>query len=105
MEIMQQEGMPVHLMRAGNDNLFQAKVFAQTLCNLIGHPIEIHDTTGAIGAAQACVLQTGGYEAFEVYTSKNNHIATITPSEDVADYQQAYATWKWELELVLNQTI
>ncbi|PCE65797.1 xylulokinase [Sediminicola luteus] len=105
MEIMQQEGMPITLMRAGNDNLFQAKVFAQTLCNLIGHSIEIHDTTGAIGAAQACVLHAGGYRAFESYTSKNNHIATITPSKDVADYQKAYAAWKRELELVLNQTI
>ena len=39
-------------IKAGNDNLFQSKVFSQTISTLVGKEIQLYNTTGAIGASE-----------------------------------------------------
>ena len=58
-EIMKQDGIKTKVIRAGNDNLFQSKIFAETISNLLEQPIEIYSTTGAIGAARAASINNG----------------------------------------------
>jgi xylulokinase len=48
MEILIAEGLKPKVIRAGNDNLFQSEVFTNTICTLIGHPIELYNSTGAV---------------------------------------------------------
>jgi len=94
MEILKAEGVQPKVMRAGNDNLFQSEVFANTICTLIGYPIELYDTTGAVGAARACALQDGNFTSFGETLLKNDHVHTFNPLKDPKPYQKAYQNWK-----------
>ena len=102
MEIMESDGIKVNVMRAGNDNLFRSEIFSNTVATLIGYDIEIYDTTGAIGAARAANLHKGDFEAFGKTILDNDYVMTFSPKEDKTAYQEAYRTWKNELELILN---
>ncbi|TDS14249.1 xylulokinase [Maribacter caenipelagi] len=102
MEIMESDGIKVNVMRAGNDNLFRSEIFSNTVATLIGYDIEIYDTTGAIGAARAANLYKGDFEAFGKAILDNDYVMTFNPKKDKSAYQEAYATWKNELELILN---
>ena len=45
---MNKDGLNAELIRAGNDNIFQSKVFTTTFSSLTGKPVEIFNTTGAL---------------------------------------------------------
>ena len=64
MEILKNDNAEINVIRAGNDNLFRSEIFATTVATLIGHEIEIYNTTGAIGAARASGLIDGDFERF-----------------------------------------
>ncbi|WP_291967504.1 xylulokinase [Maribacter sp.] len=102
MEIMESDGIKVNVMRAGNDNLFRSEIFSTTVATLIGYDIEIYNTTGAIGAARAANLHKGDFEAYGKAVLDNDYVMTFSPKEDKTAYENAYATWKKELELILN---
>ena len=102
LEILISEGLEPRIIRAGNDNLFRSDVFAQTLCNLIGRPIEIYNTTGAVGAARACMIHQIGFTAFSKAVLSNDLVHTFTPEKSTQPYTQAYQLWKNELELHLK---
>jgi xylulokinase len=102
MEIMESDGIRVNVMRAGNDNLFRSEIFSTTLATLIGYDIEIYNTTGAIGAARAANLHTGDFQAFGKALLENDYVMTFKPKSEKRAYQNAYAIWKKELELTLN---
>ena len=99
---MQSDGIEPNVIRAGNDNLFRSKIFANTVATLIQQEIEIYSTTGAVGAARACALKEGGYEAFSSFL-KDDHSMTYVPSKNTMPYQKAYQNWKKELKLILKQ--
>ncbi|HMB64497.1 MAG TPA: FGGY family carbohydrate kinase [Eudoraea sp.] len=102
MEIMKADGIEARVIRAGNDNLFRAAIFSNTIATLLGQEIEIYNTTGAIGAARACQLHHGNFKAFGNQIMDNDYIMGYTPSAGKASYEDAYTTWKKELERILN---
>ena len=101
MEIMKADGIDISIIRAGNDNLFQSEIFSTTFSSLIGHPIEIYNTTGAVGAARAAGLEKG--ELIELSRSSNDFdkVREILPESDTQKYKETYEKWK----LVLEQKI
>ncbi|MGX1930554.1 xylulokinase [Flagellimonas sp. 2504JD4-2] len=101
MEIMRSDGINSKVIRAGNDNLFQSKIFANTISTLTDQEIEIYNTTGAIGAARACVITLDGYEAFSNFM-KSDYVMTFSPDKNKSKYKEAYEAWKKELELIIN---
>ncbi|XLS30124.1 xylulokinase [Flavobacteriaceae bacterium M23B6Z8] len=104
-EILRSDGIRSGVIRAGNDNLFRSEIFAQTISTLTEQPIKIYHTTGAVGAARACVLHDGNYKKFSSFIDNNDHIKTYMPSADKTPYIDAYSTWKHELEkLLTNKT-
>lgn len=103
MEIMKSDGIEVNVMRAGNDNLFRSEIFSNTVATLIGHEIEIYNTTGAIGAARAAGLHEGDFEKFGASITDNDHVMTYMPFKDKQPYLKAYQLWKNELELIINK--
>ena len=103
MEIMQEDTLEIRVVRTGNDNLFQSSIFATTVASLIGQPIEIYNTTGAIGAARAAAVNEGGLEAFSEKTASIDFMGEIVPQKNKSAYQQAYENWKIELENQLNK--
>lgn len=103
MEILKNDNAQINVIRAGNDNLFRSEIFSDTVATLIGHEIEIYNTTGAVGAARAVGLKDGNYEAFGENIMKNDHVMTYKPLENKAPYLEAYQNWKKELELIINK--
>ena len=102
MEILRSDGIRASVIRAGNDNLYRSDIFSNTVATLIGQEIEIYNTTGAIGAARACVLVNGDYGAYGKQIMDNYYVMSYTPSTDTEAYRNAYNRWKRELELRLG---
>jgi len=102
MEILTNDNAEVKVMRAGNDNLFRSEIFANTVATLIGHDIEIYNTTGAVGAARACSLTDGDFKKFGKNITDNDHVMTYKPLKDKEPYELAYKNWRTTLEMILN---
>ncbi|TXE12817.1 carbohydrate kinase [Seonamhaeicola algicola] len=102
MEILKNDNAEINVIRAGNDNLFRAEIFSNTVATLIGHDIEIYNTTGAVGAARAAGLTDGDFEKFGANITNNDYVMTFKPSENKTPYLQAYKNWKKELEIILK---
>ncbi|MEO1009737.1 MAG: FGGY family carbohydrate kinase [Bacteroidota bacterium] len=97
MEIMTSDGIVPNVIRAGNDNLFRSDIFSETIATLIGQEIEIYNTTGAIGAARACTLHEGNFNAFGKQVMENDYTMSFQPKPNNEKYMEAYKKWKMEL--------
>lgn len=102
MECLKDDNATINVIRAGNDNLFRSEIFSNTVATLIGHEIEIYNTTGAVGAARAVGLKDGDYTKFGSSITTNDHVMTFLPLKNAEPYAKAYAKWKQELELILT---
>jgi xylulokinase len=103
MEIMQEDALNIKVVRAGNDNLFRSSIFANTVSSLIGQPIEIYNTTGAVGAARAAAVEQGGLEDYSQSISSIDRISEVTPIKENEAYKMAYQKWKIELQNKLDK--
>lgn len=101
MECLKDDNATINVIRAGNDNLFRSEIFSNTVATLIGHEIEIYNTTGAVGAARAVGLKDGDYNKFGSSITTNDHVMTFLPLKNAEPYAKAYQKWKQELELIL----
>jgi xylulokinase len=102
MDILKNDNAKINVIRAGNDNLFRSEIFSNTVATLIGHEIEIYDTTGSVGAARAVSLTDGDFEKFGENITNNDHEMTFLPLSDREPYEKAYQKWKSELELIMK---
>ena len=102
MEIMNKDGLNAELIRAGNDNIFQSEVFTSTFSSLTGKPVEIFNTTGAVGAARASSLNIKSMEELSTSLGNNDKIKTIEPQIKNEEYKIAYDKWKKILHNKLN---
>ena len=102
MECLKDDNATINVIRAGNDNLFRSEIFSNTVATLIGHEIEIYNTTGAVGAARAVGLTDGDFEKFGSGITTNDHVMTFLPLKNKEEYETAYKKWKQELELILT---
>ena len=98
---MKQDGIKTKVIRAGNDNLFQSKIFAETISNLLEQPIEIYSTTGAIGAARAASINNG-INSIESLINNLNRVEYVEPKTNNDAYYAAYQNWKKTLINKLN---
>ena len=103
MGILRSDGIKASVIRAGNDNLFRSAIFAETVATLIGQDIEIYNTTGAIGAARACMLIDSDFKAFGKQIMANDYVKTYTPTPEKEAYEIAYKKWHKQLELKLKE--
>ena len=102
MEILIQDNFDPKLIRAGNDNLFQSDLFSNTISTLIGKEIEIHNTTGAYGAARAVGYDSTNFKSFSEKITKNDYIKSFEPQSEKAAYLDAYQIWKENLIKIIN---
>ena len=103
-EIMQNDGIVPKVIRAGNDNLFRSAIFSTTIATLIRKEIDIYDTTGAVGAARACIIHSCGYQEFSSFVG-NDYSMTYVPNIKKEPYIKAYGLWKEELyRIIKNET-
>ena len=102
MKIMNKDGLNTELIRAGNDNIFQSEVFTSTFSSLIGRPVEIYNTTGAVGAARASSLDINSMEELSTSLGNNDKIKIIEPHIKNEEYKIAYDKWEKILNNKLN---
>ena len=101
-QILKDLGLNTSLIKVGNDNLFQSEIFSFTVSNLIGCDIEVIDTTGAVGAAQASGIGAGIYASLEEATANLSIEKVVSPAKDKNLYLQAYANWKAEFDKMMS---
>lgn len=95
MEIMEQMGMNIRKIHAGNANMFLNPVFRNTLAGITGATIELYDTDGSIGSAKGAGMGAHIYANHDEAFSTLERMAVIEP--DVANqkaYEEAYDRWK-----------
>jgi len=98
LEVMAQAGVEAEKMYVGNDNLFQSKIFAQTLSSLANADIEVIETNGAIGAAKGAGFGLGYYSSLDEAIGKPSVIKKYIPDIDTNEYRKAYQKWRHYLE-------
>jgi xylulokinase len=102
LDIMQEMGLEIKIIRAGDTNLFQSGPFREALVNTCNVNLEIYNTDGAQGAARGAGIGTGCYssptEAFHGLKLKNR----LQPDRIVSEkYGSVYQEWKKKLAPML----
>ncbi|MEQ9218342.1 MAG: FGGY family carbohydrate kinase [Cyclobacteriaceae bacterium] len=97
-EILKELGSEVNKIRVGNDNLFQSRVFSETIATLLNCEIEMVETTGATGAAQAVGFALGHRKSIQEAIGSSQAVDVYMPLPDRSVYQEHYASWRADLD-------
>jgi xylulokinase len=100
-QVMQTLGLDVSVLRAGNDNLFQSAIFAQTIANLLHCRIEVLRSTGAAGAALAAGVGIGLWKDPSEAMGMLELVQVFEPQDKTEHYQEAYLDWVTHLRKML----
>jgi len=100
--ILKELNLSVDVIRVGNDNMFQSKIFSTSLATLLNCEIEVVETTGAIGAAKAAGIAAGMYNNLEEALANEQPVLVHAPSYNKGLYEQAYSYWLSWLEKSLH---
>ena len=92
-EIMEAMGMKVDKIHAGLANMFQSKIFRDTLAGVSGATIELFDTDGSVGAAKGAGIGAGIYKDNKEAFATLEKLDVIEPANGV-QYREAYERWK-----------
>ncbi|MBR2497758.1 MAG: carbohydrate kinase [Parabacteroides sp.] len=99
MDIMNEMGIDIRIIRAGNANMFLSPIFRDTLAGVTGAVIELYDTNGAVGAAKGAGIGAGLYKNAEEAFASLKKINVIEPDGLKANkYCEAFDVWKERLE-------
>jgi xylulokinase len=101
MKVMQGLGVDLSTIRVGNDNLFQSKIFAGTVSALTGAKIEVHNTTGAVGAALAAGVSVGLSPDLSTALGRQEVVSSIHETS-TKELEAAYDLWCKRLEAMLG---
>jgi xylulokinase len=103
-EILKEIGLQVEVMKVGNDNLFQSRIFSATLATLAGCEINVMETTGAVGAAKAAGIAAGAYKDLAEAIGSPRFVETFTAEQNDA-YRNAFEIWKLDLERLIDDQV
>ena len=92
-EIMEAMGLKVDKIHAGLANMFQSKIFRDTLAGVSGATIELYDTDGSVGAAKGAGMGAGIYKDNREAFASLERLEVILPDHE-AEYREAYERWK-----------
>ena len=102
-DIMEQMGIPVQKIHAGQANMFLSPIFRNTLAGVTGATIELYDTDGSVGAAKGAGMGAGIYKDNTEAFATLEKLEVIEPvAADMQAYSDAYARWKNNLEKALG---
>ncbi len=102
MDILKGMGLNVQVIRVGNDNLFQSKIFSNTISSLVGSRIEMVETTGAAGAAKASGLAIGVYNSVEEAVKRTKILQVFEPAGQNDTLATAYQAWNQDLKKAIQ---
>ncbi len=101
--IMQEMGMNLKTVKAGNANMFLSPLFRKTFVHMNKVSLELYDTDGAQGAARGAGIGLGLFatesEAFKGLTL----LETLEPNGAFFEpYEEAYQNWNSKLTALLK---
>lgn len=103
MDIMNEMGIDIRIIRAGKANMFLSPIFCEALACVTGSVIELYDTNGAAGAAKGAGIGAGIYKTSEEAFSSLKKVEVIEPDGLKAnEYCGAYDVWKDRLNQVVT---
>ena len=97
-EIMEAMGLKVDKIHAGLANMFQSRIFRDTLAGVSGATIELYDTDGSVGAAKGAGIGAGIYKDNREAFASLERLEVIFPDHQ-EEYRAAYEKWKQYLNL------
>ncbi len=97
-EIMEAMGLKVDKIHAGLANMFQSRIFRDTLAGVSGATIELYDTDGSVGAAKGAGIGAGIYKDNREAFASLERLEVIFPDHQ-EEYRAAYEKWKQFLNL------
>lgn len=101
-EIINEMGLNINVIRAGNSNLFLSPIFRETLANLTRATIELYDTDGAQGAARGAAYGANLYSSFEETFKNLEKLNVINYNPELTDKtMNAYNIWLTQLKKFL----
>lgn len=104
MDIMNEMGIDIQVIRVGNSNMFQSDIFKEALACVTGTVIEVFDTNGAVGAAKGAGIGAGIYSTPEDAFTSLKKIQVIEPDGLKANrYCGAFDCWKERLEKIIGE--
>jgi xylulokinase len=103
MKVLKELGVDLSKIRVGNDNLFQSDVFSSTIATLTGATIEVHNTTGAVGAALAAGVAVGLADDVETAVGRQEVLSVVRPGGHKEALEQAYENWASSLSRMTDQ--
>jgi len=102
LDIMQNLGISVTTVRAGNANMFLSPLFAEAFATISGAHVELYDTDGSQGAARGAGIGAGIYPDVKSAFTSLNVIRTIEPNQSLtSEYKAAYQRWLQTLNKTL----
>ena len=101
-KVLKELGLNPKVIKVGNDNLFQSKVFSMTIANLLNCCIEVVKTTGAVGAAKASGIGVGIYQNLDEAMKSDEIEHRYYPENTNGTFQQAYQIWNEDLKRLLS---
>ena len=109
LDIMESMGMETDsstgrfkVIRAGNSNLFQSKVFKDAFVNTCDVELEIYNTDGAQGAARGAGIGINYYAPENAFKGLKK-IEELKPNKEyVSSYNETYKIWKEKLNKILT---
>jgi xylulokinase len=94
LQIMQDMGIQLNTVRAGNANMFLSPLFREAFATTTDSVVELYNTDGSAGAARGAGIGAGFYkDANEAFVGLKC-TQTVEPAESQrSNYQQAYERW------------
>ena len=100
LDVMQEMGVAIHVVRAGHANMFQSPLFAEVFATTIQADVELYNTDGSQGAARGAGVGAGLYKGFDQAFSNLKVVKRVQPNALLKSvYEDTYARWK---ELVVK---
>lgn len=98
LDVMKSIGMEFSVIKVGNSNLFQSRLFKDVFVNTCYINLEIYNTDGSQGAARGAGIGIGFYTPDTAF--KNLRVLEhLSPNKELAlRYDNIYAEWKEELQ-------
>jgi xylulokinase len=99
LKIMEEMGIRVRTVRAGNTNMFRSALFGRIFATVTGARVELFDTDGSQGAARGAGIGAGIYPDAAAAFRGLKAIRTIEPDPgERPAYLDAYQAWGRALE-------
>ena len=101
LDIMRENGLNPHVIRAGKANMFLSDVFIDAFVNITNVPVELYNNDGSVGAALGAGIGAGIYKSYEEAFTNFKPSSKVFPA-NVELYNELYENWKQLLQQYLR---